>query len=129
MLRGLRVLVPLLLLASSACARSADGEDDAEATPIRAPVSVEVTNQFALPVEVYVFGLGITHRLGTVHPGMGGRFVVPPNLVNGGSVRFEARSGSEARPFQSGEVLLAPGSVVDFMVTPQLFNSTVTLRR
>jgi hypothetical protein len=125
----LRVIVPLLLLASSACARAADDEGEDEATPIHAPVSVDVTNQYALPVEVYAFGSGITHRLGTVHPGMDSRFVIPQNLVGGGSVRFEARPGSDARPFQSGEVLLSPGSDVQIMISPQLFNSTVTLRQ
>lgn len=129
MLRGLRVLAPLLVLASSACARSGNGEGDDEVTPIHAPVSVDVTNHYALPVEVYVFGSGITHRLGTVHPGMDGRFVVPQNLVGGGSISFEVRPGGDARPFQSGAVLLAPGSAVDLMVSPQLFNSTVTLRQ
>jgi hypothetical protein len=128
-IRGWRVLVPALLLVGSACARASEGEADGGTDPAHAPVSVEVRNQYALPVEIYVFGSGITQRLGTVHPGMNARFGVPQNLVGGRSVRFEARAGDDSRPFQSEDMLLAPGTVVDFAVSPQLFNSTVTLRK
>jgi len=124
MRRGLRVLVPALLLAACACAQSR-GE---EVEPTTSPVTVEVLNRFALPMEVYALGSGITHRLGTVHPGMRGHFVVPQNLIGGGSVRIEARPSGDGKPFRSGELLIAPGSVVDFVIAAQLFNSTVTLR-
>jgi hypothetical protein len=124
-LRGLRVLIPGLLLTASACAHSGGGD---EPQPTRTPVSVEVSNQNALPMDVYVLGSGITHRLGTVHPGMDGRFVVPQNLVGGGSVRFEARPTGEGPPFRSGDLLLAPGAAVDFVIGARLFNSTVTRR-
>jgi hypothetical protein len=123
-LRGLRILGPALLLTASACARSG-GE---ELQPTGSPVSVEVTNQHALPMEVYAMGSGITHRLGTVHPGMASHFVVPQNLVGNSSVRFEARPGGNAQPFRSGDILLAPGAVVDFVIGARLFNSTVTRR-
>jgi hypothetical protein len=123
-LRGLRILAPALLLTASACAHSG-GE---ELQPTGSPVSVEVTNRHALPMEIYAIGSGITHRLGTVHPGMGGHFVVPQNLVGNGSVRFEARPSGNGQPFRSGEILLAPGSVVDFVIGAQMFNSTVTRR-
>jgi hypothetical protein len=125
MLRGLRVLVPGLLLTASACAHSSDGD---ELEPTGTPVSVEVTNQHALPMEVYVLGSGITHRLGTVYPGMGGHFVVPQNLIGNSSVRFEARPSGDGQPFRSGDLLLAPGTVVDFVIAARLFNSTVTHR-
>jgi hypothetical protein len=123
-LRGLRILAPALLLTASACAHSG-GE---ELQPTGSPVSVEVTNRHALPMEIYAIGSGITQRLGTVHPGMGGHFVVPQNLVGNGSVRFEARPSGNGQPFRSGEILLAPGSVVDFVIGAQMFNSTVTRR-
>jgi hypothetical protein len=123
-LRGLRILAPALLLTASACARSG-GE---ELEPTGTAVSVEVTNRHALPMEVYAMGSGITHRLGTVHPGMAGHFVVPQNLVGNSSVRLEARPSGNGQPFRSGEILLAPGAVVDFVIAPQMFNSTVTLR-
>jgi len=120
----MRVLVPALLLTASACAHSGGGE----ISPNDSPVSVEVTNEHALPMEVFAVGSGITQRLGTVHPGMSGHFVIPQNLVGNGSVRFEARPSGGGQPFRSGETLLAPGAVVDFMIRAQLFNSTVTRR-
>jgi len=123
-LLGMRVLVPALLLTASACAHSGGGE----ISPNDSPVSVEVTNEHALPMEVFAVGSGITQRLGTVHPGMSGHFVIPQNLVGNGSVRFEARPSGGGQPFRSGETLLAPGAVVDFMIRAQLFNSTVTRR-
>ena len=122
--RALGVLVPGLLLTICSCARSGGGEMH----PAVDPVSVEVTNRHALPMEVYARGSGISHRLGTVYPGMAGRFVVPQNLIGGSSVRFEARPSEHGRTFLSGDILLVPGSVVDFVIAAQLFNSTVTRR-
>lgn len=124
MLRGLGVLVPVLLLTVSACTRSGGGE----VRPNTEPVSVEVTNRHALPMEVYAVGSGITHRLGTVHPGLSSHFLLPQNLVGSSSVQLEARPGGVLQPFRSGEILLAPGSVVDFVIGSQIFNSTVTRR-
>jgi hypothetical protein len=121
---GMRVLGPALLLTAYACAHSSGGE----IKPTDTPVSVEVTNQYALPMEVYALGSGITQRLGTVHPGMASHFVVTQNLIGNGSVRFEARPSGGGQPFRSGEVLLAPGAIIDFAIAAQLFNSTVTRR-
>jgi hypothetical protein len=89
---------------------------------------MEVSNQHALPMEIYAFASGITQRLGTVHPGMSSHFTVPQNLIGNGSVRFEARPTGGGQPFRSGDLLLAPGAVVDFRIASQLFNSTVTRR-
>jgi hypothetical protein len=124
-LRALRVVVAALLLTPSACARSGGGET----APAAGSVEISVTNRNALPMEVYASGSGINHRMGTVHPGMGGHFVIPQNLVGSGSVQFEARPSGGGQPFRSGEVLLAPGSLIQFVIAPQLFNSTVTLRQ
>jgi hypothetical protein len=124
MLRGLRTVVPALLLAVAACARSGGGDT----APAPGSVEVMVSNRNALPMEVYASGSGITHRMGTVHPGMNGNFVIPQNLVGSGSVQFEARPSGGGQPFRSGEILLAPGSLVEFMIAPQLFSSTVTRR-
>jgi hypothetical protein len=121
-LRGFRVLVPVLLTVW-ACSQRGGGE----VRPTE-QVSVEVTNRHALPMEIYAVGSGITHRLGTVHPGLSGRFRLPQNLIGSSSVQFEARPGGVLRPFRSGEILLAPGSVVDFVIGSQIFNSTVTRR-
>jgi hypothetical protein len=123
-LRELRLVVPALLLTVSACAHSGGGET----APAAGSVEVSVTNQNALPMEIYATGSGINHRMGTVHPGMNGHFVIPQTLVGNGSVQFEARPSGGGQPFRSGELLLAPGSLVQFQIAPQLFNSTVTRR-
>ena len=114
MLHRLRLLVSALLL-SSACAPSGGSN----AAPSAGSVDVRVTNRNALPMVVFVSGSGINHRLGTVHPGMNGRFVIPQNLVGNGSVQFEARpSGGGGQPFRSGEVMLAPGASIEFQIAP-----------
>jgi hypothetical protein len=79
-------------------------------------------------MEVYASGSGINHRMGTVHPGMSSHFVIPQNLVGSGSVQFEARPSGGGQPFRSGEVLLGPGSLIEFQIAAQLFSSTVTQR-
>jgi hypothetical protein len=122
-LHRLRLVVSALLL--TACAHST-GTDPA---PSSGTVEVRVSNQNALPMEVLASGSGINHRLGTVHPGMSGSFVIPQNLVGNGSVQFEARaSGGGGQPFRSGQVMLAPGSLIEFQIAAQLFNSTVVRR-
>jgi hypothetical protein len=115
--------VPALLLLG-ACSHSGGGE----IKPSSIPVSVEVTNLHALPMEVFALGSGITQRLGTVHPGMEAHFTIPQTLVGNGSVQLEAHPSGGGRAFQSGEVLLEPGAVLDFTIAAQLFNSTVTRR-
>ena len=125
MLRGSWLLVPVVLLAGSACAHRSSTD---EVQPVGAPAYVEVTNHFSLPMEIFVGGSGINQRLGTVHPGMSGHFVIPSTLVGNSSVRFEARPTGNGTPFRSGDILLAPGTVVDFTIADVLFNSTVTRR-
>ena len=92
------------------------------------PVRVEVTNRHALAVEVHAVGNGIDQRLGTVHPGMSARFVIPANLTMSGGVELQVGPTASNQRFRSGKLLLAPGSVVDLIVTPQLFSSTATIR-
>jgi hypothetical protein len=125
-LRRLWMLVPGLLLMASACARGG-GED--EPYPSDSPVRVEVTNRHALPMEVETVGSGTRHRLGTVHPGMAAHFVIPQNLIGSGGVELLAHPNASSQQFSSGPLLLAPGTIVDFVIAPQLFNSTATLRQ
>lgn len=122
--RAVWMLVAVLLLVVPACARGGAGE----AEPDDGPVRVEVSSNFALPVEIYAIGNGATQRLGTVHPGMRGLYTVPQNLISAGGVELQARPTASGKRFASDRLLLAPGTIVDFVITPQLFNSTVTLR-
>lgn len=126
-MRGWLTLVLCLIASVPACARGG-GEEDAPA-PNDSPVRVEVTNNYALPVDIIAVGTGITHRLGTVHPGMSSQFPIPQNVVGSGTAELRAEAAGMSQPFRSGKILLAPGTIVDFRVAPQLFNSTVTLRR
>jgi hypothetical protein len=117
-------LVPSLLLCASACAKG--GTDSPN--PHNSPVRVEVTNRNPLPIEVYAVGNGIEHRLGTVHPGMNAQFAIPANLTTSGGVELLAAPTQSKQRFRSGELLLAPGTIVDLIVAPQLFSSTATIR-
>jgi hypothetical protein len=121
-MHGRWLLVTALLWSAPACSHS--GGD--QPTPATGSVKVEVNNLNALPMEIYASGSGISHRLGTVHPGMDGHFVVPPTMVGNGSVVFEARPSGGGQPFRSGEILLAPDALIEFNIGAQLFNSTVT---
>ena len=125
MLRGWLLLVPGLLLTVSACARGSGGD---EPQPADSPVRVEVTNRHALPMEVEAVGSGARQRLGTVHPGMAGHFTVSQNLIGAGGVELLAHPNASREQFSSGPLLLAPGTIVEFVIAPQLFNSTATLR-
>jgi hypothetical protein len=125
-LRRLWMLVPGVLLTAAACAR---GGGEEEPRPIDSPVRVEITNNHALPIEVEAAGSGARQRLGTVHPGMAGHFVVPQNLMGAGGVELFAHPAASREQFSSGPLLLAPGTIVDFVIAPQLFNSTATLRQ
>jgi hypothetical protein len=122
--RGWWVLTGLLLT-GAACARHRAGQ----VNPVNhTPVRVEVKSHYGLPMEVYALGGGITHRLGIVHPEMASQFVVPENLLGNGTVILEARPTVSGPRFRSGELLLAPGAVVDLVIAAQLFNSTATIR-
>jgi hypothetical protein len=124
MIRGAWILIAGLMLSGAGCAKS--GQDDVE--PAEVPsATVEVRNNHALPVEIFATGSGINQRLGTVHPGMQGRFALPPSMLGGGSVELQVRAGT-GQVFRSGPLLLAPGAVVDVAVAPQLFSSTATVR-
>ena len=125
MLRCPSTLIPALLLSVAACSHGPAGD---EPKPVDRPVRVEARSNYALPIDIYAVGSGITHRLGTVHPGMSASFTIPQNLLAGNGVELQARSSPSARGFTSEELLLRPGTVVDFWIAPQLFSSTVTLR-
>lgn len=125
MRRRLWVVAPWLLLAGSGCGRG----HAADVAPAESPqVQVEVTNDYSLPVEIYAVGAGIDHRLGTVHPGMSSHFVLPPTMVGGGSVEFQARVFASSGRYRSGPILISPGAVVDLMIASVLFNSTAAVR-
>jgi hypothetical protein len=126
-MRRLLTAAAFLVLAS-ACAKGTK-----EPSPdTGARVHLEVTNGYALPVEISVYSTSTVRRLGTVHPGMSAHFVVPPQLVGGRNVQFIAQppasNTSPANVYRSAELLLAPGNIVDMEVAAVLFNSTTSVR-
>jgi hypothetical protein len=121
-------ILPLLLLTLPACRRASD-EAPLPADPIQSPINIEVVNNHPLPVEVFIAGSGIFHRLGTVHPGMTAHFEIPPGMVGNGSVELQAQSSANRNPYRSGPLLLSPGAIVDFTIAQPLFNSTATIRQ
>lgn len=124
MRRGSWVLILGLLLTSSACAHGGGA-----ARPTDSAIRLQVTNHYSLPMEVYVAGSGINHRLGTVLPGMVSWFVLPEATVGNGPVEFQAHPTADARALaRSGELLLAHGQVVQFVIATPLFNSTATVQ-
>jgi hypothetical protein len=123
-LRRVWALVPSLLLCGIACGKGGTESPG----PNNDPVRVEVVNRHPLAVEVYAFARGIDRRLGTVEPGMKASFVVSPNLTTGGGVELHVSPAASNQRFRSGQLLLAPGSIVDLNVAPQLFSSTATIR-
>jgi hypothetical protein len=124
MSRRLLTVFSGLLLATAACGHQAGGDVEPKVPPAR----VEVTNNYALPLEISVYGGGTLHRLGLVNPGMSSQFQIPPSLIRGGSVEFQANPSVSTQHYRSGELLLSPGSVVDLVIASVLFNSTATLR-
>jgi len=123
MLGRLRALFAGLLFISVACA----GGSNSSVQPTQA-AWVDASNAFALSVELYAIGSGRTHRLGTVHPGMSARFAIPAAMLGNGPIELQARAGAAGGTYNSDPLLLSTGSVVDFRIAPQLFNSTATIR-
>jgi hypothetical protein len=117
-----------LLLAGSACRRGS-GEVPLASDPILAPIWIEVRNNHAFPVEIFVTGSGINHRLGTVHPLMNATFELPAAMIGNGSVELVATASDSRSPGRTGPILLSPGAVVDYVIAQQLFNSTATIRQ
>jgi hypothetical protein len=127
--RGVEILVAGLLLTSSACAhRSGSTSDMRRPQDPGGAVQLHVTNHSGGPMEVFATGRGSSYRIGTVHPGLVGHFVVRPGMAVNGPVEFLARSGSGPM-IRSGLLLLAPGSMVDFELTTSPATSVATVRQ
>lgn len=122
--RGLSLLVAGVIVTGAACAHGSGGAaNSGTARPAETVVRLNVTNESTYAFEVYVVGSGISHRLGTVAPGIDRHFVVPRSMIGNGPVEFQAGAA------RSGQLLLAPGDVVDFVIKSPAFSSTATVRR
>ena len=126
-MRGGRLLVTGLLLASSACAYGTGPGGAAGALGPGSLVQLRVENNSGGPMEVFAAGSGMFYRIGTVHPGLAGSFTVRPGMTRNGSVEFLARSATGA-VLRSGPMLLAPGTVVNFGLEPHPATTTATVQ-
>jgi hypothetical protein len=126
--RGAGTLMAVLVLASSACAYGlGPAADTRRAHDPGGAVQLNVTNHSGGPMEVYAAGSGTFYRIGTVHSGLAGRFVVRSAMIANGPVEFVARSGNGPL-VRSGGILLAPGDVVDFALEAHPVTSTARVR-
>ena len=124
MKRAWAVVALGLLVTAGGCGRRSD-----ELPPVRGPARVKVMNNARQAMEVLIVGSGITHRLGSVNPGMDAWFNVPETLVGNAPVEFLAHPVADRRQVvRTGQLQLAPGRIVDFIIDATLFNSTATIR-
>jgi len=117
----------VLLLAGTSCAHRRATASDADAQGVENPVHVNVINHYALPVDVFAYGGGTSYRMGTVYPGVPSHFLLRQSMTGNGPVEFVAQPAGTESPVRSGQLLLAPGDIVDFEIADHLLNSTATV--
>ena len=124
-----RILVTCLLSTSFACAHHNGTATPEPSQPETTAVTVNVTNNFASAMEIYAVGGGTTYHMGSVSPGIPRRFELRPAMLTaGGRIRFLAQATGVGPRFQSDEVVLRAGDVVDFEIFTNLIGSRVTVR-
>jgi hypothetical protein len=123
------ILVAGLLLTSSACAYGiGSAKDTTRAQDAEGVVQLNITNHNTGPMVVYAVGSGTSYLMGTVYPGLASHFVVRPGMITNGPVDFLARPRNGGPLFRSGQLLLAPGDVVDFELGDYPLTSTARVR-
>ena len=125
MLRAGWILILAVAGANTACTHRRGGVADSAAAA--GSVTLNVSNHYGQPVDVFVTSAGASYRLGTVSPGIDSRFVVRSTMIRNGPVEFVAVHGADEVPVRSGQLVLAPGNVVDFNIADHLSNSTTTI--
>ena len=120
-------LIAGLVVAGTSCAHRRGTASDAGTQALDNPVNVNVINNYTLPVDVFALAAGTSYRMGTVHPGVPSHFVLRQAWIGNGLVEFVAQPVGTEPPVRSGQLLLAPGDVVDFEIATHLINSTATV--
>jgi hypothetical protein len=121
------VIAGLLLLVAGCNTGRTAGVDPVADDP-HAPVQIHVTNNHGYPVEIYAAGQGTSYRIGTVLPGQAGKFNLRPGMIGHGPIELIARGSPGAQPARSGGMMLNPGDIIDFDVSPQMLNSMANIR-
>ncbi len=126
---GRRFLTAGLILAACACAHGRRAATAApEVQPDSTAVILVVTNNYVLTVEVYATASGASYRMGTVSPGIVSQFKLRQAMLGSGTVEFLAEPADGVYTVRSGELLLEPGNIVDFVINTHLRHSTATVR-
>lgn len=128
MRRGSWLVVVGVMVLGAACAHRGATTDTSGADASDRSIRLNVTNHYALQVDIYATAAGTSYRMGTVAPGIDREFVLRPGMVGLGPVEFVARAAGTEPPVRSGELVLAPGDVVDFQIGEHLVNSVATVR-
>lgn len=124
-----RLGLTTLLVAVGACAHRAGAAGGPSAPQAaQAPTRIEVTNHYGLPVEIYVAAGGAYERMGTVAPGIEGRFTVHRAMLGVGPIEFVAVPAGNEPPVRTGRLLLDPGDVVEFEIAATLVHSVTRVR-
>jgi alpha-amylase len=92
-------------------------------------VVVYVSNNYAIPMEVYAAGSGTDYRMGTVNPGIVSRFVLRWDVLGTNrQVEFVAQASGYGPRVRTGRIYVSPGDIVDFEISTQLVGSRAVVR-
>jgi alpha-amylase len=92
-------------------------------------VVVYVTDNYALPMDIFAVAAGTTFRMGTVNPGIESRFVLRPDLLaTDRQVTFIAQATAVGPHFVADPVFVSPGDIIDFTIETNLIGSRAIVR-
>ena len=128
-MRRLNILLAALVMGSAAagCAHRT-GNEDGSAQPEAAAATVDVSNSYALAMDVFAVSNGTTTRLGAVSPGTHGIFVIEPSLLRTGFIQIVAQPLGGGPVASTGSLALRPGEVLQFEIGSNPRFSTTTIR-
>ena len=116
-----------LILTNAACAHHRG--TPAGPQPARMPVTVNVTNNYETSIDVFAVGAGTSYHIGSVSPGIVRSFELNMNVIgSGGYVHLLAQVTGYGPRVQTDDLVLAPGDIVDFVVTTNFLDSRATVR-
>jgi len=124
-----RWMIAGLFVAVAACSHhSGSAADDGAAQQRPRGVSVHVVNNYSLPMDVFVIGVGINHRLGLVTPGVERDFFLPETLADAGAVEFSALPAGGGEGVHTVQIRFNRGDKLDFEIATNLLVSHVSVR-
>ena len=126
---GMRVLIAGLVLVSAAGCHAGQTSAAGDPDP-NAGIFVNVTNNYATSMDVYVLSSGTVERLGVVGPGTNRRFEVPAAIVSasGGTLQFRAQPTGYGPIVDTDPIVLHGGHLVDFEIATNLIGSHANIR-